>query len=91
MPSFDGQFDLQYRNDQRFATLFSLFAGLTMAIACLGLFGLASFTAQQRTNEIGVRKVLGANVPGIVALLSKDSLRLVGIVFIVAAPVAHFQ
>jgi putative ABC transport system permease protein len=86
----DEQFDQQYRNDQRFATLFSLFAGLAMAIACLGLFGLASFTAQQRTGEIGVRKVLGANVPGIVALLSKDFMRLVGIAFIVAAPAAYF-
>ena len=85
----DEQFDQQYRNDQRFAALFSIFASLAMAIACLGLFGLASFTAQQRTNEIGIRKVLGASVPGIVVLLSKDFIRLVAIAFAVGAPVAY--
>ena len=56
----DETFEAQYREDQRFATLFTLFAGLAIAIACLGLFGLAAFTAQQRTKEVGVRKVLGA-------------------------------
>jgi putative ABC transport system permease protein len=85
----DEQFDQQYRSDERFAALFSLFAGLAMAIACLGLFGLASFTAQRRTKEIGVRKVLGASVGGIVALLSKDFLKLVGVAFGVGAPVAY--
>jgi putative ABC transport system permease protein len=86
----DQQFDEQYRNDQRFATLFSIFAGLAILIACLGLFGLAAFTAQQRTKEIGVRKVLGASVPSIVALLSKDFLILVGVAFLLAAPLAYF-
>ena len=84
----DVQFDQQYRNDQRFAALFSIFAGLAISIACLGLFGLASYTAQQRTKEIGVRKVLGASVPGIVAMLSKDFLGLVVVAFILATPVA---
>ena len=85
----DEAFDQQYRDDQRFATLFGVFAGLAIVIACLGLFGLASFTAAQRTKEIGVRKVLGASVPSIVGLLSKDFLKLVGIAFIIAAPLAY--
>jgi putative ABC transport system permease protein len=84
------QFDQQYRNDQRFATLFSIFAGLAIFIACLGLFGLAAFTAQQRTKEIGVRKVLGASVGSIVRLLSSDFMKLVLIAFVLAAPLAYF-
>jgi putative ABC transport system permease protein len=86
----DAAFDEQYRADQRFATLFSAFAAIAIVIACLGLFGLASFTAQQRTKEIGVRKVLGASVYSLVALLSKDFLVLVGVAFLVAAPAAYF-
>ena len=85
----DEQFDQQYRNDQGFASLFSLFAGLAIVIACLGLFGLAAFTATQRTKEIGVRKTLGASVGGLVALLSKDFLVMVGLSFVIAAPVAY--
>lgn len=83
----DEAFDQQYRADERFATLFTLFAGLAIAIACLGLFGLASFTAQQRTKEIGVRKVLGASERSIVALLSRDFAVLVVVAVVVAAPV----
>lgn len=86
----DETFDLQYRNDQRFAKLFSIFAGMTIFIACLGLFGLVAFTAQQRTKEIGVRKVLGATVAGIVALLSKDFLKLVIIGFVLAVPITWY-
>ncbi|HEY0652845.1 MAG TPA: FtsX-like permease family protein, partial [Chryseosolibacter sp.] len=86
----DDVFDLQYKNDQRFAKLFSIFAGMTIFIACLGLFGLVAFTAQQRTKEIGMRKVLGATVPGIVALLSKDFLKLVVIGFVLAVPVTFY-
>jgi putative ABC transport system permease protein len=85
----DEQFEQQYRSDQRFAALFGIFAGLAIAIACLGLYGLASFTAQQRTKEIGVRKVLGASIASIIALLSTDFLKLVGIAFVVAAPLAY--
>ena len=86
----DEAFDEQYRNDQRFATLFTVFAVLAIAIACLGLFGLASFTAQQRTKEIGVRKVLGASVLGLVALFSKDFLKLVAVAVVIASPLAYF-
>jgi len=84
----DEAFDEQYRNDSRFATLFTLFAGLAIGIACLGLFGLASFTTRQRTKEIGVRKVLGASVPNLVGLLSRDFLKLVGVAIVIATPVA---
>jgi putative ABC transport system permease protein len=87
----DQEFDNLYRNDRRFARLFGLFAGLAILIACLGLFGLASFTAQQRTKEIGVRKVLGASVQNVVILLAKDFLLLVLVGFIIAAPVAYFS
>jgi len=86
----DASFDEQYRADRRFATLFGAFAGIAIMIACLGLFGLASFTAAQRTKEIGVRKVLGASVRSIVGLLSKEFLMLVGIAFIAAVPASFF-
>lgn len=86
----DQAFDLQYKNDQRFARLFSIFAGMSIFIACLGLFGLVAFTAQQRTKEIGMRKVLGASVTGIVTLLSKDFLVLVLIGFALAIPVTLY-
>ena len=86
----DEAFDQQYRNDQRFATLFTISAGMAIFIACLGLLGLVAFTAQQRTKEIGMRKVLGATVANIVALLSKDFLKLVIVGFLVAVPVAWY-
>ena len=86
----DDQYDALYRAEQRLGTLFAYFAGLALFVACLGLFGLASFTAEQRTKEIGVRKVLGATVPGVVLLLSKEFVLLVGIAFVIAAPVAYF-
>ncbi|MEO0558154.1 MAG: ABC transporter permease [Bacteroidota bacterium] len=85
----DDLFDEQYEADQRFATLFSVFAGLAVFIACLGLFGLAAFSARKRTKEIGVRKVLGASVASVIRLLSVDFLRLVGLAFVLAAPVAY--
>lgn len=86
----DETFGEQYKADQRFATLFGVFAALAITIACLGLFGLASFTSQQRKKEIGVRKVLGASVLGIVSLLSKDFLKLVLAGFIIAVPVTWY-
>ncbi len=86
----DAAFDEQYRADRRFATLFAGFAGIAIVIACLGLFGLAAFAAEQRTKEIGVRKVLGASVASIVGLLSMDFLKLVVFAFVLAVPVAFF-
>ena len=86
----DEVFDQQYRNDQRFATLFSIAAGMAIFIACLGLLGLVAFTAQQRTKEIGMRKVLGATVGNIVTLLTKDFLKLVIAGFVLAVPVAWY-
>ena len=86
----DADFGRVYEKDRQLGRIFGVFAGLAVLIACLGLFGLASFIAQQRTKEIGVRKVLGASVAGIVVLLSKEFIRLVLIAFAVAAPLAYF-
>jgi putative ABC transport system permease protein len=83
-------FDSQYDSEERLSDLVASFAGLAIFIACLGLFGMASFAAEQRTKEIGIRKVLGASVPGVVALISKDFLKIVGIANIVAWPLAYF-
>jgi putative ABC transport system permease protein len=70
--------------------LFKLLAGLAMFISCLGLFGLAVFSTQQRVKEIGIRKVLGASVPGLVALLSKEFMFLVMLSLAIAAPLAYY-
>lgn len=75
--------------DQRTGRVFTYFAGLAILIACLGLFGLASYMTIKREKEVGIRKVFGANVANIVVLLSKDFIRLVGIGFIIAAPIAY--
>jgi putative ABC transport system permease protein len=66
----------------------SIFATLAIIIACIGLFGLSIYTAKQRTKEIGIRKVLGASVTGVVRLLSKDFIKLVGIAILIASPIA---
>ena len=84
----DAEYARKFENEQRQGTLAALFAGLTIFISCLGLFGLATYMAENRIKEIGVRKVLGASVTGITALLSKDFIRLVIISFIIAAPLA---
>ncbi len=84
----DEQLENLYRSEQRLGYLFGGFAGLAVLICCLGLFGLATFTAEQRTKEIGVRKVLGASVASIVALLSKDFLKLVLVAIVLASPLA---
>ncbi|HTI92806.1 MAG TPA: ABC transporter permease [Puia sp.] len=86
----DDRFADTYKAEQNVGTILIIFAGLTIFVACLGLFGLATFTAEQRTREIGIRKVLGANVMGIVRLLSADFLKLVLVAFLLAAPVAWF-
>ncbi len=84
----DDRFQDTYKAEQNIAHILGIFSGLTIFVACLGLFGLATFTAEQRTKEIGIRKVLGANTASVVALLSKDFLRLVAVAFLIAAPLA---
>jgi putative ABC transport system permease protein len=84
----DVEYNNMYRSEQLVSKLANYFAFLAIFISCLGLLGLAIFTAAQRTREIGVRKVLGANVPGIVALLSKDFLGLVLIAIVLGSPLA---
>ncbi len=86
----DDSFDEMYRAEQRIGTIALTFAALAILIACLGLFGLAAFMAEQRTKEIGVRKVLGASAFSIVGLLSKDFLKLVLISILVASPLAWY-
>ncbi len=86
----DDHFNQQYNADQRFGKVFGLFTCLAILVACLGLFGLASFTTLQRTKEIGIRKVLGASVPGILKLLYREFAILLGIAFLVAIPFAWF-
>ncbi|GAB5519792.1 MAG: ABC transporter permease [Rhodothermales bacterium] len=81
-------YDRLYRNEERLGQIVTLFASLALFVACLGLFGLASFTTEQRSREIGIRKVLGASVPGLVGLLSKDYVRLVLLAFVLALPLA---
>jgi len=84
----DEEFNDLYRADKRMGAVFGLFTALSIFVACLGLFGLATYTAERRTKEIGIRKVLGASVYGVVGLLSKDFLKLVLIAAIIAFPVA---
>jgi putative ABC transport system permease protein len=86
----DESFNKQYQADLHFGQIFSLFSGLAIFIACLGLFGLATFTAQQRTKEIGIRKVLGASVASIVTLLSKDFIKLVFFSILIATPICWY-
>jgi putative ABC transport system permease protein len=81
--------EAQYRAEDRLTKVFGVFAGLAILIGCLGLFGLAAFMAAQRTKEIGIRKVLGATVGSLIALLSKDFLKLVVVAFVIAAPLAY--
>jgi ABC-type antimicrobial peptide transport system permease subunit len=87
----DEDYARKFRDEQRTGTLASLFAGLTIVISCLGLFGLAAYMAQNRIKEIGVRKVLGASVTGVTTLLSKDFLKLVMISFAIASPIAWWS
>ncbi len=86
----DDHLESLYRREQRTASVVLVFSFLSILIACLGLFGLAAFTAEQRTKEIGVRKVLGASIGSIVQLLSRDFLRLVLVSVVIASPVAWY-
>ena len=86
----DKNVEQMYARDRRTATVALIFAGLAIFVACLGLFGLAAFMAEQRTKEIGIRKILGASVTGIIGLLSKDFVKLVFIALIIAFPLAYW-
>jgi putative ABC transport system permease protein len=85
----DEEIGRQYGSEQRLGRVFGTFTVLALLIACLGLFGLAAYAAEQRTKEVGIRKVLGARASQVVALLSKDFLVLVAVAFAVGAPVAY--
>ena len=84
----DAEFEQIFRSEMMVSKLSRLFAALTIFISCLGLFGLAAYTAERRTKEIGIRKVLGASVRNVLFLLSRDFLLLVFIAFIIAFPLA---
>ncbi len=87
---FDEDFEEMFRGDEQLGTLLKVFAGVAVFIACLGLLGLASYMAERRTREIGIRKVLGAASPGIVLLLSKEFAKWVLTANLIAWPVAYF-
>ena len=80
----------QYNNEQKMQTVFYVFAGLSLFIACLGLFGLSVFVVERKVKEIGIRKVLGADVPGIVGLLSKDFVKLILVAILIATPLSWY-
>ena len=86
----DQDFDALFRSEQQFGKIVGFFTLLAIFIACLGAFGLAGFTAEQRTKEIGIRKSLGASMPNIVLLLTRDFTRLVLLSFVMAVPVAYY-
>ncbi len=86
----DDRFDAMYRTEQRFGKIVALFTCIAIVIACLGLYGLATFSAERRIKEIGIRKVLGASVTNIVSLLSKDFLKLVVLGFLISVPIAWY-
>jgi putative ABC transport system permease protein len=86
----DQFFNKQYKTDQRFGQVFGVFTGIAIFVACLGLFGLVSYTIVQRTKEIGIRKVLGASVNSILRLLYKDFALLVVVSFVISAPIGWY-
>ena len=84
----DEAFSMKFANEQLISRITNIFAGLAIFICCIGLAGLASFTIEKRTREIGIRKVLGANLQQLLALISKEFLKLVAIAFVIAVPIA---
>jgi len=86
----DQQIDAFYKAETRLYNLFKIFALLAVVISCLGLYGLAAFAAQQRTKEIGIRKVLGASIAGIAGLLTREFLILVLVALVIASPIAYY-
>jgi len=86
----DDKFDAMYRTEKRLGQISGLFTVIAIFIACLGLFGLAAYSAERRTKEIGIRKALGASITNILALLSKDFVKLVILGFVLAIPIAWY-
>ena len=86
----DQDFNDLFKNEQRLSKIYTIFTGLSIFVACLGLFGLTAYTAEQRTKEIGIRKVMGASVTNILTLLSRDFTKLIIISFIIAVPAAYY-
>jgi putative ABC transport system permease protein len=86
----DTDLDRLYRAEQRTGQIFGIFAALAIFVACLGQFGLTAYTIERRTKEIGIRKVLGASVAGISALLSKEFVKLILVAIVIASPVAYY-
>ena len=86
----DDNFNELFNNEQRLSKIFTLFTGLSFIIACLGLLGLAAYTAEQKTKEIGIRKIMGASVGNILLLLSNEFAKLILIAFALAIPVAYY-
>ena len=87
---YDQAVDELYRSERRSGILYQAMTAMAVVIACLGLFGLASFLAEQRTKEIGIRKVLGATVPGIFVLVSREFLQWVAVANLLAWPAAYY-
>ncbi len=79
-----------YEEEKRLGSISSYFTLIAILISCLGLFGLVSYVAEQKKKEIGIRKVLGASINSVVQLLTKDFVKLVGIAFLIASPIAYF-
>jgi len=86
----DENFEERYNNEKVIGNLASYFAAMAIFISCLGLFGLASYTVEQRTKEIGIRKVLGSTITNLVLLLSNDFIKLIVVAFIISAPIAYY-
>ncbi|HTE33864.1 MAG TPA: FtsX-like permease family protein, partial [Chryseolinea sp.] len=86
----DSQLDSYYKSENRLYTLFRIFSALAILISCIGLWGLVTYAAQQRTKEIGIRKVLGASVKAILILLAKDFLVLISISITIATPLTYY-
>ena len=86
----DDSYNQTYITEQKMGTILNVFALLTILVACLGLFGLVTFTAEQRFKEIGIRKVLGSSIPQIMAMLSRDFLKLICLSFVIAFPMGYY-
>ena len=86
----DDYFDAQYASDKQFGKVFGLFSMLAIFVACLGFFGLTTYTISKRTKEIAIRKVLGSTIKGLLILFSRDFVRLIIIANLIALPIVYF-